>query len=273
MGERPPAGDRLVVVGSGTVVPEPDRGASCYWVEMGSSRLLLDCGPGAVQGLARRGLPWEALTDLVLSHFHADHVGALPGFFFALKHGIHPPRERTLRVWGPPGTRTLFEKLADALGEFLLDPGFPVEIRETPPGEATRPAAGLRLATRKTPHTEESRAIRLEAGGSSLGYTGDTGPASADLGAFFRGVEVLLCECSLPDEQVGDNHLSPSRAAELARVAGPGLLLLTHVYPHLRTGADPVALVRAAGYTGDVRLARDGLEVPLARASAPDPEI
>lgn len=263
-GPRVPPLSRLVVVGSGTVVPEGDRGCSCYYVEMGESRVLLDCGPGAVQGLARFDLPWPELTDLVITHFHADHVGALPGLFFALEHGLYPlRRERRLTVWGPPGTARLFDGLSRALGGFLLDPGFPVEIREVEPGEGATLGGGVLLRTHPTPHTEESQAVRLEAETVSVGYTGDTGP-SDPLGVFMRGVGVLVCECSLLDDEVGDNHLSPSRVAAIARAARPGRLLLTHVYPHVRTGGRQVPdLVREAGYEGSTELVFDGMTLLL----------
>ncbi len=254
------AAARLVVVGCGTVVPDAMRGGSSYYLELGGSRVLLDCGPAATQSLARHGLPWSELTDLVLTHFHADHVGALPALFFAFKHGLARPRSEPLTVWGPAGTRRLFEGLAGALGEFLLDPGFPMRIVELPPDAEAELSGGVRLRTHKTPHTDESLAVRVDGSGVSVGYTGDTGP-SETLGPFFRGSDLLVIECSLLDEEVGDNHLSPARVARIASDARPGVLVLTHVYPHLLESVDVVALVRAAGYAeGRVLLARDGLE-------------
>lgn len=251
---------RYVAVGTGTVVPEGDRGMAAHYVEIGSRRILMDCGPGTVQGLARHGLPWTQLTDLLITHFHPDHVGALPGLLFSLKHAAVPERAgRELAVRGPSGTRELFERLASALGDFVLDPGFPVTIREGDPGGEEEIGEGLRLRAHATPHTDESRALRLDAGEISVGYTGDTGP-EPDLEEFFSGVRLLVAECSLRDEEVGDNHLSPSRVARLARGARPQLLALTHIYPHVRETSDVRALVRAAGWTGEVRVARDGWE-------------
>ena len=275
MSESEPAGHapeaataELVVVGCGTVVPEADRAASSYWVaspdtgEAGGTRVLFDCGPGAVQALARLGLPWGAITDLAISHFHADHVGALPGLFFALRHGLAQPRSRPLTVWGPGGTRGFFERLASTYGDFVLNPGFPVLIEELAPDEGRDLSGGPRLEAHKTPHTEESVAWRLEGGAFSFGYTGDTGP-SRELGPFMSGVSALVCECSLPDSQATDNHLSPARVAGIAAAASPRLLVLTHIYPHFRTGHDVARLVAEAGYAGDACLAGEGLRVTL----------
>lgn len=256
---------RLVVAGSGTVVPEAYRGCSSYYVESGEARALLDCGPGTVGSLERFDLPWPSLTHLVLTHFHADHVGDLPGLFFALKHAVFPAREEPLQVWGPPGTVEVFRGLASVLGDYFTDPGFPVDVGDVEPGETRRLADEVELSTCRTPHTDQSMALRIAAREGSVGYTGDTGP-SDEVAAFMERTDVLVCECSLLDEEVGDNHLSPERAARMAQAAGPELLVLTHVYPHVRAEHDVGALVAAAGYDGQVAVAQDGdtFRLPLA---------
>lgn len=253
----------LVVVGCGTVVPEPDTGGSSFWAELDGTRALIDCGPGAVQAMARLALPWSQMTDLILTHFHADHIGALPGLFFSLTHGLAPAvRTEPLHVWGPPGTDDLLSGLADVLGSFMLDPGFEVHVHEIEPGQQVHMPSGADLTSFKTPHTAESQAVRLSSPAGSIGYSGDTGPCP-ELGDFMRNVDVLVCECSLTEDLVGDNHLSPAGVASIANRAEPRELVLTHVYPQVRAAHDVVALVRSQGFEGRVRLASEGLEVRL----------
>ena len=214
--------------------------------------------------MARLGLPWHGLSHLFLTHFHADHVGALPGLFFAFRHGIHPPRTLDpLEVWGPPGTRALFEGLAAVLGDFFMDPGFPVSIREMVPGGEVV-TGDLVVTCRDVPHTPESMALRVTAasGTPALVYTGDTGPDEG-LADFCRDVDLLVGECSLPDDLVGENHLSPSRLARLARRARARRVVATHVYPQFRCSTDVAALILESGYAGPVELAREGLTVDL----------
>ena len=254
---------RLVTVGTGTVVPDPERASACHWIESGTTGILVDCGAGAVQGLARAGLAWGELRHLLVSHFHADHVGEIPALLFALRHALHPPRSRRLDVWGPRGTRRLFDALALALGSWLVKPGFPLRFHELEPGDPTR-IGDLWVSAMETPHTEESLAFRFEGEATAIGYTGDTGP-SDDLAHFFRGVDLLLAECSLPDDIAVDIHLSPRTLAHLAAAAGARRVVVTHVYPQLRALDVPI-LIEAAGYDGEIIMAHDGLELVVERA-------
>lgn len=256
----------LTVIGSGTVAPEPDRVCSCYHVDAGDdARILLDCGPGSLHHMARFGVAWSEVTHVVISHFHTDHVGGIPILLFSLKYGLLEPRRRRLDVVGPVGTADLFRRLADAFGAYILDPGFPVAVREVAPGEEVALGGGTVLRAHAAPHTEESLAYRIEAHGAALGYTGDTGPDD-DVADFLRGVDLLIAECSLTDDRAIPGHLSPSSVARLARRAAPGTLLLNHVYPLV--GWDRVeGAVRAAGWDGATVVAWDGLHVPVARSN------
>lgn len=249
---------RLVCAGTGTASPEGDRACSGYWVEHGETRLLLDCGPGVVQSLARLRLPWSRLTHLLLTHFHNDHTGDVPYLLFALHHGTLEPRRAPLAVVGPAGTRALFQRLGAAFGRHVARPRFEVTIQELPAFGAVV-LGDVRVRTHPTPHTRESIAYRLEAGGRALGYTGDTGE-SAELAGFFAGVDALVAECSLPDERAMDTHLTPARLARMAAAAAPGVLVPTHVFPVLDRAALP-GLLRAGGWEGRTVVAEDGVVV------------
>jgi ribonuclease BN (tRNA processing enzyme) len=251
---------RVTCVGTGTASPEGDRACSGYWVEAGDARLLLDCGPGVVHSLARLGIGWPGITHLVLTHFHNDHIGDVPFLFFALHYGARETRSAPIAVVGPDGTRQLFRRLARAFGRHLRSPAFDVQFTELRGGQTLEIAPNLRLAAQETPHTGQSLAYRLEDGTRAVGYTGDTGD-SPSLGGFMRGVDVLIAECSLPEQQALDAHLTPGRLARLAAAASPRLLVATHVYPQLDRSALPDA-IREAGWGGEVVVARDGLVLP-----------
>lgn len=262
MGARDPDGVMFTVVGSGTAVPEPDRVCSGYLLETPDVRLLLDCGPGIVHHLARFSLPWQRLTHVAITHFHNDHLGELPALFFSLKHGQLPPRSEPLTLIGPAGLAERREHLAEALGEHVRDPGFPVTEVEIAPGSEHVLADEIVLRCHKTPHTEHSVCYRVDGSGWSVGFTGDTG-YSEDVARFLAGTDLLAMECSMPEAWAMDTHLTPSRVARMARIAAPGELLVTHVYPLLDRAELP-DLLRAAGWTGRTAIAHDGLRRVIA---------
>jgi ribonuclease BN (tRNA processing enzyme) len=258
---------RVTVLGSGTLLPDPRHQSPSHWVEDGDVRLLLDCGSGALHGLARERLWWKGVSHVALTHFHTDHVGDLAPLLFALEHGVRPPRAERLVLLGPAGLEAHLDALAAAHGAYVREPGFPVEVVELASGERwADPGGRFTLLAHATPHTSVSLAYRFETAGGALGYTGDTGP-SAELGPFFQGVHALVAECSLADPPELDNHLSPKRLVALANAAAPALLVVTHLYPPLRPHKLP-ALLREAGYAGPLVVARDGTAVEIADGEA-----
>jgi ribonuclease Z len=262
---------RVGIIGSGVLFPDDTRRSSGHWVsaEAGEAppgaarfRLLLDCGSGTLHGMARDRLPWRELTHIVLSHFHADHIGDLAPVLWALK-GMGsadrgPRRTEPLRVVGPVGLRMRMDGLAMAFGDWLLEPGFPLHVHEVEPGATwADEAAGLELVAHRARHTPEALAWRVEARRVRVGYTGDTGPLP-ELGEFFRGVEVLVAECAVPDGTDLPIHLSPRSLAAIAVRAGPRLLVPVHAYADLDPRMLP-DLLAGAGYGGAVETGRDGL--------------
>ncbi len=252
---------RITIVGSGTAVPEPGRVCSGYHVAVNSTRLLLDVGPGVVHHMARFGINWKRLTHLALTHFHNDHVGDLPYLLFALRWGMTPPRSAPLLLAGPPGTRELMNRLGAAFGSHVEAPDFPVRVHEMDDGDALDLGGGARLLACRTRHTDASLAYRVESPNGTLAYTGDTG-ADPELARFAAGAEVLIAECSLPDDEAQDIHMTPGRLADFARTAQPGRLVVVHMYPQL-AGIDVPALLKDHGWTGETVCARDGMKLRI----------
>ncbi len=245
----------LVTVGTGSVAPSARRVAPCHWVGRGDLRILLDCGPGALHRLAELGLPWQQVTHVVVTHFHPDHFSDLPMLVFALRHAAEPPRQEPLVILGPVGTVRLVKALAQGFGAWLLDPGFPIGILDVRDGEPFPLNADVSLETCHVPHTPESVAVSVTAPEGRLVYTGDTGP-SDELARWAAGCDLLLAECSLPEAQAIDIHLTPERAGELARQSGTAHLVLTHFYPPVEK-ADPAKGARTR-FAGAVAVASDG---------------
>jgi ribonuclease BN (tRNA processing enzyme) len=239
-------------------MPSATRSCAGFWVDAGPARLRLDCGAGTVPAMGRFRLPWETLTHQFISHFHLDHVGELPALLFSFKYGRSTPRGAPLRILGPAGLAG-FLASASALHQVdLLDQDFPVGVQELAPGDALAVADGVTLRVWKTPHTPESLAVRIEADGQALGYTGDTAP-SPELASFFADVDVLVAECSHLESARGTPHLTAGDVAALATGARARRLVATHFY--FDPDATGLAERLARLYPGAVTIAVDGMTI------------
>lgn len=246
---------RLTTVGTGTAAPSAERVNAGHLVEAGAVHLLLDCGSGVVHRMATLGVDWTAITHVAITHFDADHVSDIPTLLIAWRWGTLPARTAPAEVIGPPGTRALIERMGAIYGSAVARPDYPFTVREVAPGARAELGDGVALEAHQVPHTEESVAYCVRRGRRRLVYTGDTGESAA-LGEWARGCDLLLAECSLPDEMAIPTHLTPARCAELAASAEPGLLVLTHFYPPVERV--DVRAVIGERFHGPVALATDG---------------
>lgn len=245
---------RLTVLGTGTIAFSPHRSCASYYVEAGSARVLMDCGAGTSRRVAELGIAWQDITHVALTHFHIDHHQDLPSILFAWRYGQLPPRSAPLDIIGPEGTRLLIERLAAAYGEWVLSPGYEVRITEIAPG-GSFDLGGAGLACTKVPHTAESIAYSITQAGRRLVYSGDTGFDEA-FASWARGCDTLVLECSLPQSMAIVEHLTPEQCGEIARLAEPRQLVLTHLYPPVESV--DIRSVVSEKYRGALVIAHDG---------------
>jgi ribonuclease BN (tRNA processing enzyme) len=246
---------RLTTLGTGTVSLSPVRVCAGYLVESGEVRLLIDCGSGVVHRLVELGLDWAGITHVAFSHFHTDHISDFATLVQAWRYGQLPPRSAELTVIGPSGTTDLLGRMASLHGAWLREPGFPMPVVELAPGGAHALGGGMTISCAKVPHTDESVAYSIERGGRRLVYGGDMG-YDPMFGEWARGADLLLCECSLPEDMAIDSHLTPARCGAIAAAALPKHLVLTHFYTPVER-VDVRGII-AAHYAGPVTLAADG---------------
>lgn len=221
---------RLTVLGCSGSMPGPAGPASSYLVEADGARLLLDLGNGAlgplidtigVDGVTR-------LDGILLSHLHPDHFIDMCGLYVLLKYGPIQPARR-IPVWGPAGTAA---RLAAAYG-LPTEPGMSAEFDVT-----TYPTEGFTVGpfavrAAQVSHPIEAFAFRVEHGGRTIAYSGDTGP-SKDLVDLAVGADLFLCEAGFVDDDPNNPsalHLSAAQAGEHAQAADVAKLLVTHVPP------------------------------------------
>ncbi len=249
---------KVTVIGSGTALPSARRRSPALAVEAGGERLLFDCGPDTLHGLARTGIRHQEIDRILVTHFHPDHTLGLPHFLFASRYDPRP-REKDLWIAGPEGLDGLLDSFRSIYPGWLEEREYRVRVKIlAPSGWETE---GWKLTAAPVLHNPESLAYRLEdREGGVLVYGGDTGPCDS-LVELARGADLLILESSFPASLVTPAHLSPEAAGSIARRAGAKRLLLTHLYPPCDE-IDPAALARKE-FGGEVIVAEDGLTLQV----------
>jgi ribonuclease Z len=255
-------------VGTAGSIPTPRRGLPSVLVRRGGDRILFDCGEGTQRQLVS-SVGLTELTEVFITHFHADHWLGLPGL---LKTFDLRARERPLAVHGPAGVRELVALAMRVAGRVR----FPLELVELAPGDLlTRdgykiapvpvahraPAFGYVLYEDERPGAFDPDAAeslglvpgpefgRLQRGetirgvtpeqvmgpsrpGRKLVISGDTSPCEP-LAIAAHGADLLIHEATFADDErdraAETGHSTASEAARVAAQAEVTVLALTHI--------------------------------------------
>ncbi|MGH2674532.1 MAG: MBL fold metallo-hydrolase [Actinomycetota bacterium] len=244
----------VTVLGSSAAWPGPGRAAAGLLVQHGGTSMALDLGTGTLSNLLRH-LPHEDLDAVLVSHEHLDHC--LDLYPITVARVFHPEPLAPLPLYAPPGVFEAVAALEDEEGQAEMRGLF--GVTELEPGDAFG-VGPFRISTRLLPHMVPNLGFRVEAGGASLAYTGDTGP-SEEIEALAKGVDVLVTEASWEDERgaLVEGHLTARQAAEHAARAGAGTVVLTHFWNTVNR--ERARQLAAEAFDGDVVVAEEGLRI------------
>jgi ribonuclease Z len=206
----------VTFLGTGGSVPTARRNTASLLVTRGGERLMFDCGEGTQRQL-QRSLGLVQIEQIFLTHLHADHLLGLPGL---LKTYDLNDRSAPLRVFGPPGIKTLFATLRMLVGPTR----FPVELTELAPGD-TVPGDGSEVRAFAVEHriaalgyalAEEPRPGRFDAEAAArLGV-----PEGPDWGALQRGEAVSAGDGEVrPEDVLGEPR--PGRTVVISGDTAP----------------------------------------------------
>jgi len=294
----------VVLCGTGSPLPSAERAGPCTAIFAGGRFLLIDVGPGANDRMGLLRLPRQELDAVLLTHFHSDHIGELGELAMqswalgrARPLSVYGPPgveqvvsgfetayalDTSYRVahhgsdWMPPAARPLQAQ------PLALD-----EIGSTAGSAVVFEQEGLRVTAFAVNHApvEPAYGYRIDYAGRSVVVSGDTVP-SPNLVAQAQGADLLLHEAlaahlvAAAEKALGaagnarlariahdipGYHTTPVQAAEIAKQAGVGLLVLHHLVP-----PPPNAVVRrlflrgvSEAWDGEVVLGEDGMHFAL----------
>ncbi|MFD6418856.1 MBL fold metallo-hydrolase [Streptomyces sp. NPDC060194] len=244
---------KLTVVGCSGSFPSADSACSSYLVEADGFRLLLDMGNGALGELQRHCGLYD-LDAIFLSHLHADHCIDMAAYFVVRYYRPDGGRCEPIPVLGPEGTEErLTSAHASTPHEHAMSEVFDFHTLKS----GSFDIGPFSVRTERVSHPVEAYGIRIEHGGRSIVYSGDTGVCDA-LHELADGCDLFLCEAAftLGKEDIPELHLNGREAGEHAARANVGRLVLTHIPPW--TDAEQNRTDARAVYAGPVDLAAPG---------------
>jgi ribonuclease BN (tRNA processing enzyme) len=224
-----------LLLGSGGWIPTSRRETCSAFVRRDRHALLIDAGTGVSRLVEDPDLlDGVEQIDVVLTHFHLDHVVGLA--YLPALPVAEPPRLHGPGRW-LYGTPT-----AEILGRMLGPPLFPMEVERFTSsveeiGAGAASIGRFEIAARaQLRHSDPTAAYRIE---DELTYCTDTG-YDADNAEFASGSSLLLHEawCTEADARDLAVHSSSRQAAEVAAAAGVEQLTMIHIRP----GQDEQAL-------------------------------
>jgi ribonuclease BN (tRNA processing enzyme) len=242
---------QIVMLGTGTPVPDPDRSGPATAIIVNGAPYLVDFGPGVVRrvtaayrnGVTAFGPSAVNIKTAFLTHLHSDHTIGYPDLIFT---PWVMGRKSPLTVYGPTGIKAMTENVLKA---WIVDidarvngrhnaTGCQVHAHEIGPGVIYQdPNVTVTAFSAHHQEMRDSFGYRFEASDRTVVISGDSTPTQAiiDHG---QGCDVLIHECySMASyEKVAPewqefrrtNHTSSRELAEIANRTKPGLLVLYH---------------------------------------------
>jgi ribonuclease BN (tRNA processing enzyme) len=275
---------KVVLLGTGTPVPDPDRSGPATAIVVDDSAYLVDFGPGVVRR-AKAAVLDRYITALepanlkvaFVTHLHSDHTA---GYSDLILTGWTAGRHTPLEVYGPTGLQSMTNHILQA---YRID----IETRINPEGDQRGNPEGWKVNTHEiksgviyedakvtvtafpTKHALESYGYRFDTPDRSVVISGDTSPTDETIKAC-NGCDVLVHEArtlelfaKLPEDRRSfgaKNHTTSEQLAALATKARPGLLIVYHAWISWRPSAAPSDKQPVVLTTGELHSSPDALQ-------------
>lgn len=269
----------VIVLGSGTPIPDPDRFGPAVAVVVDSVAYLFDAGIGVVRraaAMAKQGvtaLEAPRLSRLFLTHLHSDHTMGLNDLLFT---PWIQGRKVPLDLYGPPGTSRLVRGIIDGnsedIAERLASSGGPADGAY----RATVHEISQGIVYRDERVTVRAFAVPHGGWKHAFGYRIDTPDRSIVISGDARANDAIEHECNGCDVLIHEvysdaglltvppirqmyhaqAHTSSSQLGDIATRARPKLLVLYHQLLFSATEAQLLAELRAR-FSGRVVSAKD----------------
>ena len=245
----------VILLGTGSPIPSPNRAGPATLVKAGGMNLLADCGRGVVMRLAAVGVGPAAISAVLLTHMHSDHITDLNDIITT--HWVMNTAPTPLKVFGPKGAKALVEATLAMLAfdvKYRLDhhedlnAGPNIETTELEPGDSFT-VGDCAISAHRTDHSPvfPTLGYRIEHAGGVVALAGDTVPCP-ELDVLCRDADIYVQTVIRDDlvkrvplqrlQDILDYHSTVEQAAQTAERAGVRTLMMTHYVPNLMPGQE-----------------------------------
>ena len=250
-----PQSTRIVLLGTGTPSPDPERSGPATALVVNGTPYLFDFGPGVVRRIAAasaRGVPGLTVVGVrvaFVTHLHSDHTA---GYADLILTPWSVGRSHPLEVYGPEGLKHMTDHILEAYREDIeirradkralgvpeQEEGYKVNAHEVTPGTVYEDH-NVTVQAFLVDHGEVPQAFgyRIETPDRSIVISGDAAPSQSIIDSC-TGCDVLIHEAYSMmtynavspsyQEYRRKHHTSSREMAEIAAKAQPGLLILYH---------------------------------------------
>lgn len=247
---------KLIILGSSNAIPD-EHHENTHMALVGDKHIvLIDCVSNPILRLPQAGIEFDALTDLVLTHFHPDHVSGVP---LLLMNMWLMGRKKPLDIYGLHHTLSRVEELMGFYAWENWPNFFPVVFHRLPQEEMTLVLENdeFRILASPVKHMIPTIGLRLEniQSHGSAAYSCDTEPCDQVV-RLASGTDFLIHEAT----GAGFGHSSAAQAGEIASQAGVERLYLIH-YTARGSAARALLAEAQSNYNGKAALAEDFMQL------------
>ncbi len=249
---------RLIFLGTANSIPDEQHENTHIAIAGESQFVLIDCAGNPLVRLSQAGLDENQLNDLILTHYHPDHVSGVP---LLLMNCWLLGRRKPLHIYGLAHT---LDRIKRTMQDYDWDtwPNFyPVHFHELPSHEMAPVLENVEWRIYSSPvrHLIPTIGLRIEIKATQkvVAYSSDTGPCP-EVVKLGEHADILIHEAT--GESTG--HSSAAQAGEIALQAQAKALYLIH-YQTGDFNAQALVEEACSRYNGPVALAEDFLTLDL----------
>lgn len=244
----------LIVIGCGDAFGAGGQLQTSFQVRSERSTFLIDCGTSTLIGMRRLGLEPNDIDMVCVTHLHGDHFGGLPWLLIDAHYVSQ--RRRPLTVTGPRGIEARFVTAAEALYPDATKNACGFDLSFVEYDEEPFAINGVTITPFEVKHPSGAPpyALRFEADGKVIAFSGDTGWTD-NLCDAAQGADLFISECFQYDVTLPIHLDYKTIEANYTRL-GAKRVLLTHMGEAMLAHAGKVD-------TSRYLVARDGLTLDL----------